>query len=172
MNESTIALHLTDEAATSTLGAALAEAIRAISQDIEASGLHVAVAGELGSGKTTLVRATLRRLGVSGAVKSPSFALLEPYEVSRLHLYHFDFYRFKIPREFAESGFLEFFEPGNVCIVEWPERAGDYLPTSDLSIRLSVLEIGRSAQISANTRIGEQCLCQLRNCLEPERADD
>jgi len=166
MNESTIALHLTDEAATSTLGAALAEAIRAISQDIEASGLHVAVAGELGSGKTTLVRATLRRLGVSGAVKSPSFALLEPYEVSRLHLYHFDFYRFKNPHEFVESGFSELFRPGSICLVEWPERAGEYLPVADLSIRLTVLESGRSAVVGAKTTIGERCLEQIRTYLK------
>jgi len=171
MVESMLSLMLPDERATSELGAALADALRSLSETIDATGLAIAISGELGSGKTTLVRALLRGLGVAGAVKSPTFALLEPYEVSRLHLYHFDFYRFKNPHEFVECGFLEFFRPGNVCLVEWPERAGRYLPNADLNIGLAVLNLGRSAGIGANTEIGEQCLHQLRTHLRPAGAD-
>jgi len=171
MVESMLSLMLPDERATSELGAALADALRSLSETIDATGLAIAISGELGSGKTTLVRALLRGLGVAGAVKSPTFALLEPYEVSRLHLYHFDFYRFKNPYEFVESGFLDLFQPGSICLVEWPERGGKYLPAADLSIQLTVLESGRSAAISANTKIGEQCLDQIRTYLKTVRVD-
>jgi len=169
MTEPKLVLQLHQEAQTIALGAALAEALRAMSEAIDAKGLAIGLAGDLGSGKTTIVRALLRHLGVSGPVKSPTFALLEPYDVSRLHLYHFDFYRFKNPREFVESGFSEFFRPGNVCLVEWPERAGEYLPPADLNIRLKLLEVGRSAAIDADTEMGEQCLHQLRTYLTPAR---
>lgn len=170
MDEPTFALMLADEQATTALGAAIADALRNMTGAIEQAGISIAIAGELGSGKTSLVRALLRRLGVTGAVKSPTFALLEPYEVSRLHLYHFDFYRFKNPREFVESGFSELFQPGSICLVEWPERAGRYLPTADLSIRLTVLDSGRSALIGANTMIGERCLEQIGTYLKAVRA--
>ena len=166
MVEPTLALQLADERATAALGAAIADALSSLTNAVEQVGMSIAIAGELGSGKTSLVRALLRRLGITGAVKSPTFALLEPYEVSRLHLYHFDFYRFKNPREFVDGGFLELFEPGNVCLVEWPERAGEYLPAADLLIRLGILESGRSAAIGANTKIGEQCLEQIRTHLK------
>jgi len=171
MGKSSLVLTLDDEPATSALGAALGDALRSMPESVESAGIFIAVAGDLGSGKTTLVRALLRRLGVTGAVKSPSFALLEPYEVSRLHLYHFDFYRFKNPREFVESGFLEFFRPGNVCLVEWPERAGEYLPVADVSIGLAIVNSGRSAVIGANTEIGGRCLYQLKIHLKPADAD-
>ena len=162
---------LADEGETSMFGIALADAVQSIREAIESNGIVIGVAGDLGSGKTTLVRALLRRLGVAGSVKSPTFALLEPYEVSRLHLYHFDFYRFKNPREFRESGFQELFQLGNICLVEWPERAGEYLPAVDLNIRLSFLDFGRSADVRANTEIGERCLEKLRTHLKPLRAD-
>ena len=162
---------LADEGETSMFGIALADAVQSIREAVTSDGMVIGVAGDLGSGKTTLVRALLRRLGVAGSVKSPTFALLEPYEVSRLHLYHFDFYRFKNPSEFHESGFQELFQPGNICLVEWPERAGGYLPAVDLNIRLSFLDFGRSADVRANTEIGERCLEQLRTHLKPVRAD-
>jgi len=171
MVEATLALILADEQATTALGAAIARSLSSMTGAIEQAGMSIAIAGELGSGKTSLVRALLRDFGVTGSVKSPTFALLEPYEVSRLHLYHFDFYRFKNPHEFVECGFLEFFRPGNVCLVEWPERAGRYLPNADLNIGLAVLNLGRSAGIGANTEIGEQCLHQLRTHLRPAGAD-
>jgi tRNA threonylcarbamoyladenosine biosynthesis protein TsaE len=172
MVEPTLALLLADEQATCALGAAIADALISLTSAIEDAGMSIALVGELGSGKTAIVRALLRRLGIVGAVKSPTFALLEPYEVSSLHLYHFDFYRFKSPREFVESGFSEFFRPGSICLVEWPERAGEYLPAADLSIRMGILESGRRAAIDANTKIGEQCLDQIRTTLKAVSAGD
>src|SRR5215475_1829920 len=88
---SVIRLFLPDESASLTLGARLAEHLR--------PGMVVFLSGELGAGKTTVVRGCLRGLGYRGRVKSPSFALVEVYEVSRLYLHHFDFYRFKEPQE-------------------------------------------------------------------------
>ncbi|HXW65501.1 MAG TPA: tRNA (adenosine(37)-N6)-threonylcarbamoyltransferase complex ATPase subunit type 1 TsaE [Burkholderiaceae bacterium] len=166
MVEPTLALILADEQATTALGAAIARSLSTMTGAIEQAGMSIAIAGELGSGKTSLVRALLRHFGITGSVKSPTFALLEPYEVSRLHLYHFDFYRFKNPHEFVESGFSELFQPGSICLVEWPERAGEYLPVADLSIRLTVLESERSAVIGAKTTIGERCLEQIRTYLK------
>jgi len=100
---------LRDESATTRLGALLAQALLAQRASIEAQGFHATVSGDLGAGKTTLVRGCLRELGVTGAVKSPTFALLEPYVFSSLNFYHFDFYRFAGPTEFGDSGFRELF---------------------------------------------------------------
>ena len=121
-------LKLPDEAATLRFGEALAVGA--------AKGLVLHLKGELGSGKTTLVRGLLRALGHPGRVKSPTYTLLEPYCLLRLNLYHFDFYRFKDPSEWLSSGFREHFNPESLCIVEWPEKAGDLLAPPDLEILL------------------------------------
>ena len=149
---------LADEAATVRLGAALGQAIEAASAAIERSGLVIALSGELGSGKTALVRAALRRLGVSGPVRSPTFSLLELYTVSRLNFYHFDFYRFSDPAEFTSAGFRDFFVPGAVCAIEWPERAGGQGFAIDVPIRMQIADPGRMADIEALTRVGQDCL--------------
>ncbi|HZA96270.1 MAG TPA: tRNA (adenosine(37)-N6)-threonylcarbamoyltransferase complex ATPase subunit type 1 TsaE, partial [Burkholderiaceae bacterium] len=88
------------------------------------------------------------------------FALLEPYTVSSLDFYHFDFYRLKEPDEFGEMGFRELFGPGRICAVEWPERAGRQLPTADISIALTIEGEGRLATISAASELGDTCLKQ------------
>ena len=161
---------LPDEAATLALGATLARALLAIDAAIRAQGLTVHLEGNLGAGKTTLVRGVLRELGVDGAVKSPSYTLLEPYELSRLHLYHFDFYRFKNPREFSDAGFSEYFGPGAVCMVEWPGKAGEFLPGADLRITLQALDTGRHAAVGASTEIGTACRDQLETFLREAAA--
>jgi len=149
---------LADEAATAQLGAALALAIEGASAAIEAHGLIVALTGELGAGKTAVVRATLRRLGISGPVKSPTYALVEPYVVSSLNFYHFDFYRLVDPEEFAAAGFREMFGPAQVCLVEWPEKAAGFLPAADLQIALQVAGAGRRATLTAASELGATCL--------------
>ena len=121
--------------------------------------LHLS--GELGAGKTTLVRGILRALGYAGPVKSPTFTLVEVYEVSRLYLYHFDFYRFDSPSELAEAGFREYFHPDAVCLIEWPEKAGPQLPVADLSLVMHVTATGRRVEMFAATEAGRQCLRQL-----------
>jgi len=150
-------LFVADEAATTRLGAALAQAIERERTSIALRGLVIGLSGDLGAGKTSLVRAILRTLGMTGPVKSPTFALLEPYVVSSLDFYHFDFYRFTDPREFAAAGFRELFGPGAVCAIEWPERAGD-LPSPDLALTLNVEEQGRRVDIAAHSELGAACL--------------
>ncbi len=118
--------------------------------------------GELGSGKSTLIRGLLRGLGVKARVKSPTYTLVELYVVSRLNLYHFDFYRFLDAHEFADSGLADYFESDGVCLVEWPERAGDTLPTPDLEFALSYSGAGRHISAHAHTPSGERCLACCR----------
>jgi tRNA threonylcarbamoyladenosine biosynthesis protein TsaE len=153
--------YLPDEDATERAGTALGEAVRALSDSIERNGLVIGLSGDLGAGKTAWVRATLRALGVSGPVKSPSFSILEVYVVSRLHFYHFDFYRFKDPSEFSTAGFREFFGAGAICAIEWPQNAAGFIPAPDLSIELTARESGRVANLSASTNLGELCLNRL-----------
>jgi len=146
--ESSVAL--ADEAATLRLGAALAVGI--------GPGRILCLSGELGAGKTTLVRGLLRELGHTGRVKSPTYPLVELYVVSRLHLYHFDFYRFKDRSEWRDSGLREHFNPESACVVEWPERAGPDLPSPDLAVRLAIEAPGRRAWLSAGTPAGADWL--------------
>ena len=153
-----MSLALPDERATASFGHALARAVQSHVDEIGNAGLQLNLTGDLGAGKTALVRAMLRSLGVAGPVKSPTFALLEPYTVSSLDFYHFDFYRFADPNDFASSGFRDFFGPGRICAIEWPERAGNRLPTADLSIALSVDGDGRRASVTAASQLGHACL--------------
>lgn len=158
----TARFRLRDESFTARLGALLAQALLAERARIDAHGFVIALSGDLGAGKTALVRACLRELGVEGPVKSPTFTLLEPYVVSSLNFYHFDFYRFGSPVEFADSGFRELFGPGTVCAVEWPERAVGALPTPDLDVTLNVVDEGRMATLLARSEGGVACLQHVR----------
>jgi tRNA threonylcarbamoyladenosine biosynthesis protein TsaE len=141
---------LADEAATLRLGAELAEWI--------SPGRVLHLRGDLGSGKTTLVRGLLRALGHAGRVKSPTYTLVELYSVSSLNLYHFDFYRFKDRTEWLNSGFRDYFSPDSACIVEWPERAGDLLALPDLDLRLEFDGEGRRASLAAHSDSGRSWL--------------
>jgi len=144
---------LPDADATLRLGEALAAGI--------APGRVLHLKGELGSGKTTLVRGLLRALGYRGRVKSPSYTLLEPYNLSSLHLYHFDFYRFKDRSEWLSSGFREYFNPRSVCVVEWPEKAGDLLAPPDVEVQLAFCAEHRKATLQAHSAAGEAWLSAL-----------
>ena len=104
--------------------------------------------GDLGSGKTTLVRGLLRALGYSGRVRSPTYTLVEPYTLSSLHFYHFDLYRLKNDEEWRHSGFQEYFNAHSACAIEWPERAGPMLPPPDLEVALEFTQRGRRARLS------------------------
>ena len=112
------------------------------------------LSGDLGAGKTTLVRGLLRELGWTGRVKSPTYALVELYALSRLNLYHFDFYRFKDREEWVSSGFREHFNPESLCIVEWPEMAEGLLSPPDLHVTLEIAEPGRRAGFLAHSAAG------------------
>ena len=146
-------LHLRDEAATRALGARLARVLK--------PGMSMYLRGDLGSGKTTLVRGLLRGLGYEGRVKSPTYALVELYTISRLNLYHFDFYRFRDPKEWRDAGFSEYFNDASVCLVEWPEKAAGLLPAADVDIAFSIAGDARDVSLSAGSERGKACLKRL-----------
>ncbi len=135
------ALNLIGEQETLALGKHLAQGLR--------PGMKLYLSGDLGAGKTTLVRGVLRGLGYGGSVKSPTYTLVELYNLSRLDLHHFDFYRFNHSDEWDDAGFREVFGTEGVCIVEWPEKAQPKLPTPDLSIRLEYTSNGRAVLLTA-----------------------
>jgi tRNA threonylcarbamoyladenosine biosynthesis protein TsaE len=144
---------LPDEAATLALGERLAAGI--------GPGRVLHLRGDLGSGKTTLARGLIRALGYAGRVKSPTYTLVEHYPLSRLNLYHFDFYRFTDRTEWLNSGFREYFNADSACLVEWPERAGDLLSVPDLEVSLAPEGAGRRARIRAHSSAGSSWLAQL-----------
>ncbi|MDR3351728.1 MAG: tRNA (adenosine(37)-N6)-threonylcarbamoyltransferase complex ATPase subunit type 1 TsaE [Zoogloeaceae bacterium] len=146
-------LSLPDATATERLGARLAACLR--------PGLVLYLEGDLGAGKTTLTRALLRKLGHMGPVKSPSYSLVEVYAVSRLYLYHFDFYRFLSPEEFDDAGLGEYFRNDSICVVEWPEKAHGYVPAADLRLFLAHDGAGRNCIPEAQSVEGRQCLNRL-----------
>ena len=146
-----------DAAATAQLGAALAAGV--------APGRVLHLSGDLGTGKTTLVRGLLRALGVAGPVKSPTYTWVEPYALSRLDLYHFDFYRFADRTEWLSSGLREYFRPDAFCIVEWPEKVGSLLPPPDLEVRLGYDGEARRASVQAHSPAGDSWLSSLPRSL-------
>jgi tRNA threonylcarbamoyladenosine biosynthesis protein TsaE len=150
-------LLLADPAATATLGARMAGALTA--------GMIITLSGDLGTGKTTLVRGCLRALGWTGSVKSPTYTLVEHYPISSIYLYHFDFYRFNDPEEWEGAGLAECFQPDSICLIEWPERVGTLLPPADLAIRLAhpdqLGNSGRFCALEARTEAGERCLAAI-----------
>src|SRR5919106_3342483 len=147
-------LKLPDAESTLRLGEALAVGA--------APGRVLFISGDLGAGKTTLVRGLLRGLGYAGRAKSPTYALVEPYTFSSLDLYHFDFYRFKDRSEWLNSGFREHFNPRSLGVVEWPEKAGQLLPPPDLQIQLEFESEGRRARLEALSEAGRSWLSSLR----------
>jgi tRNA threonylcarbamoyladenosine biosynthesis protein TsaE len=148
-------LKLPDPASTLRLGEALAAGA--------GPGRVLFISGDLGAGKTTLVRGLLRGLGHAGRAKSPTYALVEPYSFSSLDLYHFDFYRFKDRSEWLNSGFREHFNPGSLCVVEWPEKAGDLLSPPDLHITLEFDGQARRARLEARSDAGRLWLSDLQS---------
>src|SRR5690349_6810685 len=117
--------------------------------------------GDLGSGKTTLVRALLRALGHTGPVKSPTYSLVEVYVISSLYFYHFDFYRFESPEEFLDAGLGEYFNDASICLVEWPEKAQGCAPPADLRCLFETIGTGRRVTLKADSAAGALCVSQL-----------
>ncbi|MCP5244592.1 MAG: tRNA (adenosine(37)-N6)-threonylcarbamoyltransferase complex ATPase subunit type 1 TsaE [Burkholderiales bacterium] len=154
-SKSSVSFYLADETNTLALGKKIAAVLK--------PGLVIFLNGNLGAGKTTLVRGILHGLGHQHAVKSPTYNLVEIYKFSRLYLYHFDFYRFNDPYEWEEAGFRDYFNADTICLIEWPEKAFGLLPDADLDINFQILETGRNLSIKADTDAGEQCLRDLKH---------
>lgn len=151
-DDSLTSIKLADESATIELA-------RRISACIQ-PGMVVYFRGDLGAGKTTLVRGILTALGYVGRVKSPTYTLVEPYHIagSGLDIRHFDLYRLRDEEEWEAAGFRDEFDGHNIFFIEWPEHARGLIPQADLKIELEILAQGRRAKIKACTPTGRECL--------------
>ncbi len=130
-------------------------------------GFRLYLSGDLGMGKTTLVRELLRALGHRGRVASPTYTLIEPYNLSRFDLHHYDFYRLTHPSAWRDAGFEDAFDSQTVVVVEWPEHAGDGFPAPDLRLWISAdpgeAEDARRLSATAFSKRGQACLTALHD---------
>jgi tRNA threonylcarbamoyladenosine biosynthesis protein TsaE len=143
-----------DEAAMLSFGARLAAASEA--------GLAVFMRGQLGMGKTTLTRGFIQAMGHAGAVKSPTYTLVEPYTLGEQQVYHFDLYRLGDPEELEFMGIRDYFDGESICLVEWPERGTGVLPPADLMINIELEGSGRRLVLSATTVRGRAVVARMR----------
>lgn len=148
-----ITLDLPDIPATEKLAQKLASSL--------APGITIYLHGNLGAGKTTLVRAILQSLGHSGAIKSPTYTLVESYSVNNLDIYHFDLYRLADPSELEFIGIRDYASSKGICLFEWPSKGMGNIPLADLEITLDFAEIGRKISLLANTPNGSEILKSL-----------
>lgn len=152
-------LYLADEAATVAAGEVLG---RACSDSGLDHGLVIFLGGQLGAGKTTFSRGILRAFGHRGAVKSPTYTLVEPYEFDVSRVYHFDLYRLGDPEELEYMGVRDYFGPGSLSLVEWSERGAGILPEPDLKVVLNLHGTGRALTVRALSAAGSRVLSVLQ----------
>ncbi|MFJ2330438.1 tRNA (adenosine(37)-N6)-threonylcarbamoyltransferase complex ATPase subunit type 1 TsaE [Pseudomonas helleri] len=144
---SELTLHLADEEAMVAFGGQLARIT-------QGHGL-IFLEGDLGAGKTTLSRGIIRGLGHTGAVKSPTFTLVEPYEIGDIRAYHFDLYRLVDPEELEFMGIRDYFDEDALCLIEWPQQGAGFLPKADLTITIRPHNTGRALTLSPQGSRGE-----------------
>jgi len=152
--------HLADEAATLAFGAQLARGLMpgTCAPAGGPQGMTFYLEGDLGAGKTTLVRGVLRALGYDGRVKSPTYTLAETYSLPAFELYHFDLYRMHDPREWLDAGFRDVSGGHAVSLIEWPEKAAGWLPSPDVIIRLTIADDAREIECEATSPCGAHYL--------------
>ncbi|OZB43138.1 MAG: tRNA (adenosine(37)-N6)-threonylcarbamoyltransferase complex ATPase subunit type 1 TsaE [Alishewanella sp. 34-51-39] len=143
-------LTLQSEAATLALAARLAGLLH--------GGMVVFLQGDLGAGKTTFCRGLIQALGHPGAVKSPTYTLVEPYQLAELQVYHFDLYRLHDPEELEFMGIRDYFNPNSLCLIEWPERGAGYLPQADLQLQLTQQGELRTLRLVAGSQAGSKII--------------
>lgn len=131
-------------------------------------GMVIFLQGELGAGKTTLIRGFLNELGYKDIVKSPTYTLVESYLINQYHVYHFDLYRLHSPEELLEIGLRDYLKNDSICLIEWPEKAGDILPLATLYCTIEVPKNGmrRIVTLSAKTPIGQQLLKNIQDTMD------
>ncbi|CAK0775180.1 N(6)-L-threonylcarbamoyladenine synthase, TsaE subunit [Gammaproteobacteria bacterium] len=151
MESTLIRIVIKNEEAMEMLGAHLAQAVGK-------TGVSLALKGTLGAGKTTLARGFLRERGYQGTVKSPTFTLIEPYDLLEGVIYHFDLYRLVDSEELELLGIRDYFVPDAICLIEWPERGAGVLPELDLQVLINYCEEGRTVQIEATSPQGVDVL--------------
>lgn len=156
-----IGLILSDEAATLAIGKQFAQACASVITQ-EGTTIVIHLVGDLGAGKTTFCRGFLRGFDFSGAVKSPTYTLVEPYALSWLTIYHFDLYRLSEPEELEFMGIRDYFDARSICLIEWPERAGGMLPSPDLTVHLMYFSEQRRFAVTAATEKGKCILSALQ----------
>ncbi|APC16238.1 tRNA (adenosine(37)-N6)-threonylcarbamoyltransferase complex ATPase subunit type 1 TsaE [Pseudomonas frederiksbergensis] len=144
---SEVTLYLANEEAMVVLG-------NHIAQVTQGHGI-IFLDGDLGAGKTTLSRGIIRGLGHVGAVKSPTFTLVEPYEIGNIRAFHFDLYRLVDPEELEFLGIRDYLEDDALCLIEWPQKGAGFLPKPDLTITISPHDSGRSLNLSPQGLRGE-----------------
>lgn len=150
-------VYLADETDLLDLAAKIAKVIP--------NGVIIYLSGQLGAGKTTFARGFLRGLGYSGKVKSPTYTLVEPYEIHHQIIYHFDLYRLTTTQELEAFGIRDYFSPEAICLVEWPEKGADLLPKPDIECHLQFNKEGRDISITSYTVVGKK-ICQELEFLE------
>lgn len=150
MRESIRTLILRDADETHRLGGSLADALPDLSQ----GPLVIHLLGDLGAGKTTLVRGFVRRLGVTETIRSPTYTLVEIHEAGDLHIVHVDLYRVNSGQEVEALALPEYLAPRHVMLIEWPQQGSGFTPAADLSVKLGYLGKGRRALLSGTSTLG------------------
>ncbi|KTD79296.1 tRNA (adenosine(37)-N6)-threonylcarbamoyltransferase complex ATPase subunit type 1 TsaE [Legionella waltersii] len=125
------------------------------------SPLVLTFSGEIGAGKTTIIRSLINSLGIHSAIKSPTFSLVESYHVNNLAIHHFDLYRIDQEEELEYLGFRDYFTEHSVCLIEWPEHAGKSLPSTDIRFNLVIKGAARELRISALSATGRRIVQNL-----------